>query len=162
MMHKAWRSIEEMPYCVLRLSIEFQVYMGKKIDDLIPILGKISRPVTAIKSLRFALVCICTSKSVPTFYIISIQRWYHTSSKYSVFIYIAKLSYFNMMLFLCTQHYVKLHCILTWFSCISNKKLLLAWNVYMIIFWGANLSNKTPLLAIFPYVKLNHENCFGY
>ena len=29
--------------------------MGKKIDDLIPILSKITRPVAAIKSLRFAL-----------------------------------------------------------------------------------------------------------
>ena len=29
--------------------------MGKKIDDLIPILSKITRPVAAIKSLKFAL-----------------------------------------------------------------------------------------------------------
>ena len=30
--------------------------MGKKIQDLIPILSKITRPVAAIKSLRFALL----------------------------------------------------------------------------------------------------------
>ena len=36
-------------------SIKFQGYMGKKIHDLIPILSKITRPVAAIKSLRFAL-----------------------------------------------------------------------------------------------------------
>ena len=30
--------------------------MGKQIDDLIPILSKITRPVAAIKSLRFALL----------------------------------------------------------------------------------------------------------
>ena len=30
--------------------------MGKKIDDLIQILSKITRPVAAIESLRFALL----------------------------------------------------------------------------------------------------------
>ena len=55
-MHKAWRSIEKVPYCFFRASIKFQGYMGKKIDDLIPILSKITRPVAAIKSLTFAFV----------------------------------------------------------------------------------------------------------
>ena len=60
MMHKYWRSIEEVPYCYCyhRSSIKFQGYMGKKIDDLIPILCKIIRPVAAIKSRRFALLII--------------------------------------------------------------------------------------------------------
>ena len=56
MMLKAWHSIEKVPYCFFRSSIKFQGYMGKKIDDLIPILSKITRPVAAIKSLRFALL----------------------------------------------------------------------------------------------------------
>ena len=47
--------MEEVPYCFLRSAIKFQGYMGKKIDDLILILSKITRPVAAIKSLRFAL-----------------------------------------------------------------------------------------------------------
>ena len=38
-----------------RSSIKFKVYLGKNIDDLIPILSKITRPAAAIKSLRFAL-----------------------------------------------------------------------------------------------------------
>ena len=55
MMHKAWRSIEEVPDCFSRSSIKFQGYTDQKIDDLNPILRKITRPVAAIKSLRFAL-----------------------------------------------------------------------------------------------------------
>ena len=35
--------------------------MGKKIDDLNPILSKITRPVAAIKSLRFALFSFAKS-----------------------------------------------------------------------------------------------------
>ena len=35
--------------------MKFQGWMGKKIDDLIPVLSKITRPVAAMKSLRFAL-----------------------------------------------------------------------------------------------------------
>ena len=55
-MHNAWCSKEEEPYCFSRSSVKFQGYMGKKIDDLNPILSKITRPVAAIKSFRFALL----------------------------------------------------------------------------------------------------------
>ena len=55
MMHKAWRSIEEVPHCFSRSSIKFEGYMGKKMDDSIQILSKITRSVADIKSLRFAL-----------------------------------------------------------------------------------------------------------
>ena len=55
MMQKALSSIEEVPYCIFESSIKFQGYTGKKIDDFIAILSKITRPVAAIKSLRFAL-----------------------------------------------------------------------------------------------------------
>ena len=54
-MHKAWRSTEEVPYWFSRSSIKFRGYMGKKIEDLNPIFSKITRPVPAIKSLRFAM-----------------------------------------------------------------------------------------------------------
>ena len=37
MMHKAWRSIEEVPYCFSRSSIKFYGHTGGKIDDLNPI-----------------------------------------------------------------------------------------------------------------------------
>ena len=33
MMHKAWSSIEEVPYCISRPSIKFQGYTGQKIND---------------------------------------------------------------------------------------------------------------------------------
>ena len=56
MMHKAWHSIEEVPHCFMGSSIKFRGYMGIEINYLIPILIKITRPVAAIKSLRFALV----------------------------------------------------------------------------------------------------------
>ena len=36
MMHKAWRSIEEVPYCFSRSSITFHGHTGEKIDDLNP------------------------------------------------------------------------------------------------------------------------------
>ena len=37
MMHKAWSSIEEVPYCFARSSIKFHGHTGRKIDDLNPI-----------------------------------------------------------------------------------------------------------------------------
>ena len=37
MMHKAWRSIEEVPYCFSRSSIKFHGHTGGKIYDLNPI-----------------------------------------------------------------------------------------------------------------------------
>ena len=37
MMHKAWRSIEEVPYCFSRSFIKFHGHTGGKIDDLNPI-----------------------------------------------------------------------------------------------------------------------------
>ena len=37
MMHKAWCSIEEVPYCFSRSSIKFHGHTGGKIDDLNPI-----------------------------------------------------------------------------------------------------------------------------
>ena len=54
MMHKAWSSIGEMPYCFSRSSVKFQGHTGQKIDDFD--VSKITRPVAAIKSLRFALL----------------------------------------------------------------------------------------------------------
>ena len=54
-MHKAWRSTEEVPYCFSRSSIKFQGHRDWKIDDLNPILNKITRLVRAIKSIRYAL-----------------------------------------------------------------------------------------------------------
>ena len=55
MMHKAWFSTEEVPYFFSRLSNKFQDHMDRKIDDLNSMLSKITRLVTAVKSLRFAL-----------------------------------------------------------------------------------------------------------
>ena len=43
------------PIVFFMSSIKFQGYLDQKIDDLIPILSKITRLVAAIKSLRFAL-----------------------------------------------------------------------------------------------------------
>ena len=36
MIHKAWSSIEEVPYCFARSSVKFQGYMGQKIADFYP------------------------------------------------------------------------------------------------------------------------------
>ena len=37
MMHKAWRSIEEVPYCFSWSSIKFHGHTGRKIDDFNPV-----------------------------------------------------------------------------------------------------------------------------
>ena len=55
MIHNAWHGIEEVSYCFKRSSITFQGHAGRKIGDLNLILSKITRPVAAMESLRFAL-----------------------------------------------------------------------------------------------------------
>ena len=61
MLHKAWNSKGEIPYCFPRSSIKFQGHTVQNITDFdpnwaFPVYG----PVAAFKSLRFALfVCIC-------------------------------------------------------------------------------------------------------
>ena len=55
MMQEAWSSIEEVPYYFPRSSIKFQGGTGQKIADFDP---NWAFPVTAIKSLRFALFCL--------------------------------------------------------------------------------------------------------
>ena len=56
MLHKAWNSKGEMPYCFPRSSIKFQVHTGQNITDFDPNWAFPDyRPVAAFKSLRFAL-----------------------------------------------------------------------------------------------------------
>ena len=56
MLHKAWNSKGEMPYCFPRSSIKFQGHTGQNITDFDPNWAFPDyRPVTAFKSLRFAL-----------------------------------------------------------------------------------------------------------
>ena len=87
MLHKAWNSKGEMPYCFPRSSIKFQGHTGQNITDFDPNWAfPDSRPVAAFKSLRFALFiwnwsntidvrlalwmlmawCFCTRASVAT------------------------------------------------------------------------------------------------
>ena len=59
MLHKAWNSKEEMPYCFPRSSIKFQGHTGQNITDFDPNWAFPDyRPVAAFKSLRFALLFI--------------------------------------------------------------------------------------------------------
>ena len=56
MLHKAWNSKEEMPYCFLRSFIKFQGDTEQNITDFDPNWAFPDyRPVAAFKSLRFAL-----------------------------------------------------------------------------------------------------------
>ena len=56
MLHKAWNSKGEMPYCFPRSSIKFQVHTGQNITHFDPNWAFPDyRPVAAFKSLRFAL-----------------------------------------------------------------------------------------------------------
>ena len=59
MLHKAWNSKGEMPYCFPRSSIKFQGHTVQNITDFDPN-GAFSdyRPVAAFKSLRFALLIL--------------------------------------------------------------------------------------------------------
>ena len=66
-----------MPYCFFRSSIKFEGYMGKEMDDLSPILSKITRPVAAIKSLRFALFLAATKQ---------LYEWFSLSVRPSVYL----------------------------------------------------------------------------
>ena len=57
MLHKAWNSKGEMPYCSPRSSIKFQGHTGQNITDFDPNWAFPDyRPVAAFKSLRFALL----------------------------------------------------------------------------------------------------------
>ena len=56
MLHKAWNSKGEVPFCFSRSSIKFQGYTGQNITDFDPNWAFPDyRPVAAFKSLRFAL-----------------------------------------------------------------------------------------------------------
>ena len=64
MLHKAWNSKGEMPYCFPRSSIKFQGHTVQNITDFDPNWAFPDyRPVAAFKSLRFALLiyvhCFC-------------------------------------------------------------------------------------------------------
>ena len=57
MLHKAWNSKGEMPYCFSRSSIKFQGHTVQNITDFDPNWAFPDyRPVAAFKSLRFALL----------------------------------------------------------------------------------------------------------
>ena len=59
MLHKAWNSKGEMPYCFPRSSIKFQGHTVQNITDFDPNWAFLDyRPVAAFKSLRFALFFI--------------------------------------------------------------------------------------------------------
>ena len=56
MLHKAWNSKGEMPYCFPRSSIKFRGHTVQNITDFDPNWAfPVYRPVAAFKSLRFAL-----------------------------------------------------------------------------------------------------------
>ena len=58
MMHRAWSSIEEVPYCFSRSYVKLQGHKALKIIDFDPNWSFPDyRRVAAFKSLRFALLC---------------------------------------------------------------------------------------------------------
>ena len=59
MLHKAWNSKGETPYCFPRSSIKFQGHTVQNITDFDPNWAfPDCRPVAAFKSLRFALLSL--------------------------------------------------------------------------------------------------------
>ena len=100
MMHKAWCSIEEVPYCFPRPSIKFQGHKGQKIDDLDQIWARLlgwsqlSNPsdlpclpsfkcddlkLSWYKYIKFSHICQWISwketKKVLDLYIFALQNW---------------------------------------------------------------------------------------
>ena len=59
MLHKAWNSKGEMPYCFPRSTIKFQGHTGQNITDFDPNWAfPVYKPVPAFKSLRFAMLLL--------------------------------------------------------------------------------------------------------
>ena len=82
MMHQAWSSIEEVPYCFWRSSVKFQGHTAKKIVNFDPDWAFPDyRPVAAFKSLRFALFKQLSpqNRSTRTVHrlLITFQIWFH-------------------------------------------------------------------------------------
>ena len=89
MLHKAWNSKGEVPYCFPRSSIKFQGHTGQNITDFDPNWAFPDyRPVAAFKSLRFALfICyqalrvvlsVCPSAFLSdTFFTMFLQSYHH-------------------------------------------------------------------------------------
>ena len=77
MLHKAWNSKGEIPYCFPRSSIKFQGHTGQNITDFDPNwVFPDYRPVAAFKSLRFALLYIYIYIAYPVIGISFIKmRW---------------------------------------------------------------------------------------
>ena len=74
MLHKAWNSKGEMPFCFPRSSIKFQGHTGQNITDFDPIWAFPDyRPVAAFKSLRFALFTMFPSSYHPEIF----RSYYH-------------------------------------------------------------------------------------
>ena len=87
MMHQAWSSIEEVPYCFWRSSVKFQGHMAKKIVDFDPDWAFPDyRPVAAFKSLRFALFNDCMDCRTITYAelsVIAFTSWRHQMETFS-------------------------------------------------------------------------------
>ena len=84
MLHKAWNSKGEMPYCFPRSSIKFQGHTGQNITDFDPNCAfPDNRPVAAFKSLRFALLIFRLTypslywQSMVMFVCSIIRHWHH-------------------------------------------------------------------------------------
>ena len=65
MLHKAWNSKGEVPFCFPRSSIKFQGHTVQNITDFDPNWAFPDyRPVAAFKSLRFALLYVFLKKII--------------------------------------------------------------------------------------------------
>ena len=62
MMHKAWRNIEEVPYCFFRSSIKFQGHRGWKIDDLNPFWVRLLGRSQLSNPSDLPCLCFCVPK----------------------------------------------------------------------------------------------------
>ena len=96
---KAWRSVEEVPYCFLRSSIKFEDHPGPENCRFESNLINITRPVTAIKSLRLALFFKAATKQL--------YEWFCPSVRLSVTTFSLFVSSYHHEIFRSNYHWQK-------------------------------------------------------
>ena len=142
MMHKAWSSIEEVPYCFSRSYVKLQGHTAQNITDFDPNWAFPDyRPVAAFKSLRFALLYIYL-------YGLSLNGW-HTlfrivNNRHGVTI---------------TRHAIKRHFLIWmttvrqpakhWCSCVLTFKF-----DFICVYWWTRQRIHNTLIVVDQYLQL--------
>ena len=134
MLHKAWNSKEEMPYCFPRTFIKFEGHTGQNITDFDPNWAFPDyRPVAAFKSLRFALFSIQWHLEILLIHGLTCHRHnirYISNAHYSNSIPFVTEMAMNCHLFVRSSHYLFLNHISAF---IAVSCFLAMWEIWYTI-----------------------------